>query len=84
MSILTPVKLLEGGRHRSLLLGVTPLGTPMKRVSNVMFADEEVDVFLVARVIFAKLSRPNLWISCRTMASVEEASTDLARPILIQ
>ena len=41
MSSLTSLKSMEEGRYGSLLLGVTPFGTPVKRVSNVMFANGE-------------------------------------------
>ena len=82
MSSLTPVELLEGGRHRCSLLGVTSVGTPMERVWNVMFADEESDVNPVAKVISAELSRPDLGSSRKTMASVEGASTDLGSSII--
>ena len=72
MSCSTPVKLMESGRHVSL--GVTHEETPVKLVSNV---DGELDVNLVARVRPVTLSRPHLWSSCETMASVEGASADI-------
>ena len=39
MNSSTPVKLMEGGGYGSSLLELTPVGTPVKRVSNVKFAD---------------------------------------------
>ena len=61
----------------SLLLGVTPVGSPVKRVSNDMFADGEPDIDHVGSVWSAKWSKPDLGSSFRTVASVEGAKTDI-------
>ena len=47
------------------------------RVSNIMFADEELDVDPVAGVSPANLSRLDLGSSCRAIASVKGASIDI-------
>ena len=46
----TPVKLLDGVRHESLLLWVMPVGTPVKSASNDVLAVEESGIDTVAVV----------------------------------
>ena len=50
MGSLTPLKIMVDGRHGSLVLGIMPLGTPVKRFSNVVFADGEPDINPVGSV----------------------------------
>ena len=73
----TLVKIMEDGRHGLLLLGVTPVETPVKRVSNVMYADGQPAVDPFGSVQLAKINKPDLESSFRTVASVEGASTDI-------
>ena len=78
MKKLTPVKIMEDERHGSLLLGMTPFGTPVKRVSNIMFNDGELDIDPAGSVRPSNLSRPDMARSFRTVALVEGASTDMS------
>ena len=76
--LLYAVERLWGGeRHGSLLVGVTPVRIPANAISNVMFADSETDINHMARIRSAKLSKPNLGSSYRTMTSAEIAGTDI-------
>ena len=77
MNSLTPVNIKESARDRSLMLEVTGVGTPVNRVSNVMFADGELAIHPVGSVRLAKLSRPHLGSSFRTVASVEGTNANV-------
>ena len=59
-------------------LKVSPVGTPVKRASNVVFAVEKSEVDPVATGRPANFNRHYLGSSCMTVASVEVGSTDIA------